>query len=429
MCDSGDHRPYPPPETCEATVRESSNQPRSQVKQAVRKFAKGVTKKLSKRFKCSRKRTPAIQNVELQDASSNQNIRVNQGTSGEPASKLDIPSGIEEGIGSKSVDAELQGAHEASEHMRTLGGPAQSVTSAANNAQAGLTAADDFQTNYLQPLKNFDTVIEKIANVHPYAKMVLGILSAAAKIVLAQAERDESVHRLLQKLDEVYGFVTQDDNLSKVESMHDVIGKIAQQTFECARFIRDYSKTKSFWKRVGKNIVAETDDIIARYNNALDELMQQFRDQAHRDVAIFVQFAGETLDLGGMIYAAGAGLDTAKQCLLGTRTNILSQITEWINSSGDSVPRVMWLSGPAGKGKSAIAHTIANWFEETGGIGSCFCFDRHREADRRHKKIFPTIARDLADRDPGMKRYLGHESDTSAQGHRLCRCAHVLYRV
>jgi hypothetical protein len=75
----------------------------------------------------------------------------------------------------------------------------------------------------------------------------------------------------------------------------------------------------------------------------------------------------------------------------------------------------MWLSGPAGKGKSAIAHTIANWFNETGGLGSCFCFDRHREADRRHEKIFSTIARDLADRDPGMKRALADtvKNDTS----------------
>jgi hypothetical protein len=124
---------------------------------------------------------------------------------------------------------------------------------------------------------------------------------------------------------------------------------------------------------------------------------------------------GETLDLSGLIYVGGAGLDTAKQCLSGTRTDILSQITKWINSSGDSVPRVMWLSGPAGKGKSAIAHTIANWFKETGGLGSCFCFDRHREADRRHEKIFSTIARDLADRDPGMKRALADavKDDTS----------------
>src|ERR1700692_1433281 len=107
-----------------------------------------------------------------------------------------------------------------------------------------------------------------------------------------------------------------------------------------------------------------------------------------------------------MVYAGGAGVDTAKQCLSGTRTDILSQITKWINSSGDSVPRVLWLSGPAGKGKSAIAHTIANWFNDVGGLGSCYCFDHQRAADRRHEKIFSTIARDLADRDSEMRRAL-----------------------
>jgi hypothetical protein len=112
------------------------------------------------------------------------------------------------------------------------------------------------------------------------------------------------------------------------------------------------------------------------------------------------------LDLIGMTYADGAGLDTRKQCLQGTRTEILSEITKWVKSTGDNVPRVLWLSGPAGKGKSAIAHTIAKRFEEAGGLGSCYSFDRQREADRRHEKIFSTIARDLADRDPGMRRAL-----------------------
>jgi hypothetical protein len=107
-----------------------------------------------------------------------------------------------------------------------------------------------------------------------------------------------------------------------------------------------------------------------------------------------------------MTYAEGAGLDTRKRCLQGTRMKILSEITEWVNSIGDNVPRVLWLSGPAGKGKSAIAHTIADWFEDVGGLGSCYTFDRQREADRRHEKIFSTIARDLADRDPEMRRAL-----------------------
>jgi hypothetical protein len=48
--------------------------------------------------------------------------------------------------------------------------------------------------------------------------------------------------------------------------------------------------------RVGKNIVKETGDIIAKYNNTLDELMQQFRDETVRDVAIFVHSAGKDSD-------------------------------------------------------------------------------------------------------------------------------------
>jgi hypothetical protein len=104
-----------------------------------------------------------------------------------------------------------------------------------------------------------------------------------------------------------------------------------------------------------------------------------------------------------MEYVRGAGRNTAKNCLPGTREDILSEIKCWIRSTGEDVPRVLWLSGTAGKGKSAIAHTIANWSHERGGMRACFCFDRTREAERRHEKIFTTIARDLADCDITMR--------------------------
>ncbi|KAG1784534.1 uncharacterized protein HD556DRAFT_1315009 [Suillus plorans] len=71
---SEDHGPDLPLEAREATVPESSRRPRSRVKHTIRKFAKGVIRKLSKFFKYSRSRVPAIQNVDLQDTSSNQNI-------------------------------------------------------------------------------------------------------------------------------------------------------------------------------------------------------------------------------------------------------------------------------------------------------------------------------------------------------------------
>ncbi|KAG1813769.1 hypothetical protein DFJ58DRAFT_892070 [Suillus subalutaceus] len=263
------------------------------------------------------------------------------------------------------------------------------------DAQEDLDAVDKFQDTYLKPLKIFDTVIDRsqIPQVHPYAKMALGVLSCAAKIILVQVDRDKAVLKLLEKLDEVYSFITQDEMLGKISSMRAILGKISQQTRECAHFIKNYSETKNFWNRLGKNIISEMTDTIQKCSDVFDKLMQNFRDQLTLDVAIHVH------DIAIHVHHTGKSSDVL-------RTEILSQITEWVNSTGDNVPRMLWLSGPAGKGKSAIAHTIANWFNETGGLGSCFCFDRHREADRRHEKIFSTIARDLADCDPGMKRAL-----------------------
>jgi hypothetical protein len=124
-----------------------------------------------------------------------------------------------------------------------------------------------------------------------------------------------------------------------------------------------------------------------------------FRTLANRGLA-------EDLNFKDMVYVDGAGRDTSKRCLPGTRKDILSEIQDWVDNTGEDMQRVFWLSGTAGKGKSAIAHTIANWFHERGRPVACFCFDRTQEAERRHDKIFTTIARDLADRDPIIRRTL-----------------------
>jgi len=84
----------------------------------------------------------------------------------------------------------------------------------------------------------------------------------------------------------------------------------------------------------------------------------------------------------------------------------LGDIVDWINNSEPDTPQVLWLYGQAGKGKSAIAHTIASWFKSLGALGSCFCFACDQQAECRHKKIFTTIACDLADHDPTFKRIL-----------------------
>ncbi|KIN95620.1 hypothetical protein M404DRAFT_165302, partial [Pisolithus tinctorius Marx 270] len=124
-----------------------------------------------------------------------------------------------------------------------------------------------------------------------------------------------------------------------------------------------------------------------------------------------------------MAYAGGAGVSKTKRCLDGTRTEILTEIVSWINSPEESVPRILWLHGQAGRGKSAIAHTVALWLRDAGGFGSCFCFARDRQAERREEKIFTTIARDLADRDAAFRRAL---ADVLAKDHSLKTTSDVM---
>lgn len=66
------------------------------------------------------------------------------------------------------------------------------------------------------------------------------------QVILTQTARDQSVQSLLKKLEEVYSFMSQNDTLGQISSKRSISGRIAQQTLECACFIRDYSEKQSF---------------------------------------------------------------------------------------------------------------------------------------------------------------------------------------
>ncbi|KAG2136354.1 uncharacterized protein EDB93DRAFT_1106911 [Suillus bovinus] len=201
----------------------SSVQPPRKFRRFLRKVQDGVTRKISAEI--------------IQKRSNINNLR-----SDEPEVQ-DAPSGMEKAADPKSA---LQRAKEAVKGMKLLSKPVQSAVSTTQNASGDLEDAYNFQDTYLKPLRIFDNVIGKLADVHPYAKIALGILSCASKMVIAQADRDQAVHRLIDKLDQVYKFMMQDETLRHISSMRGIVGQISQQTLECARFIRDYSETKNF---------------------------------------------------------------------------------------------------------------------------------------------------------------------------------------
>ncbi|KAL4078980.1 WD40-repeat-containing domain protein [Scleroderma yunnanense] len=313
------------------------------------------------------------------------------------------------------VAGEVQKAENKISTVKSIPGMTETVTNAisvANTAMIGLGTIDKI---YLQPLSTFNTFVNGIANIHPYAQMALNVLNTASKMVLSQANLDASISDLISRIKQTYELILGYKSPSKINSMKDVLVQISQVVQECAQFISRYSETKSFWYRLGKNVFSETTITVTNYSSKLDRLMQELRDRAvlniHDDVQRIredladlkiqdgVQQIREDIILDSLACASRVGVNQAKKCLDGTRTEILNEIIDWINDTDYATPRIFWLHGQAGKGKSAIAHTIALQAKNLGNLGSCFCFTRVRQHEGLHMKLFTTIARDLADRD------------------------------
>ncbi|KAL4065636.1 WD40-repeat-containing domain protein [Scleroderma yunnanense] len=260
---------------------------------------------------------------------------------------------------------------------------------------------EDINSAYLEPLKVFTTIVNSIDKAHPYARLALGVLTNAAQLVIAQAKLDNAVSALLPQLQHVYGFLCEKGTLTKIDTKKDVLACIAQVISHCVQFIKDYADTRKFWKRAGKNVTFETQTAIDAYNQALDDLMQKYRASATEVIQPYNIFRGHRdLNLEGMAYIEETTVNVRQTCLDGTRTEILNEIVVWIMDPDVNAPRIFWINGLAGQGKSTIVHTVAQWSKSVGILGSYFCFAGDRQVERRGEKMFMTIARDLANYDP-----------------------------
>ncbi|KAJ7892024.1 hypothetical protein B0H13DRAFT_1625744, partial [Mycena leptocephala] len=83
------------------------------------------------------------------------------------------------------------------------------------------------------------------------------------------------------------------------------------------------------------------------------------------------------------------------KCHAETRTELLQELWDW-SSEDDPNSRVLWLYGPAGAGKSAIAQSFCQQLEEEGRLGASFFFKRRHPSRGNGKKLFATIAYQLA---------------------------------
>ncbi|CCM00585.1 uncharacterized protein FIBRA_02621 [Fibroporia radiculosa] len=264
-----------------------------------------------------------------------------------------------------------------------------------------------FPASSLKPLADFKSAIDANVEVHVPTTPIFDIFKCASEMILTHVHRHEELFDLLKSIADIYGELVADKEfLGDCRIAAElVVEKLARQLLECADFITHYSEKLVFWNKLGKDADRETCASVQHFQEILNSFMQDIRRHTFNEKSPTVYRGVLDIDLSGLEYTSAAGVNESKQCLPGSRREVLSEIQDWIHITREDSKKVFWLSGMAGKGKSAIAHTIARWADERGNLGSCFCFDRTRKGDH-HSKILSTITIDLAHRSPLARRAL-----------------------
>jgi hypothetical protein len=90
-----------------------------------------------------------------------------------------------------------------------------------------------------------------------------------------------------------------------------------------------------------------------------------------------------------------AGYESIDDCSPGSRTTIINDLLTSLRDTSTNQPKILWLQGSPGSGKSAIAATVCRLLDETGHLAGSIFASRLSERARNPCSIFAALASEL----------------------------------
>ncbi|KZT50053.1 hypothetical protein CALCODRAFT_229473 [Calocera cornea HHB12733] len=270
----------------------------------------------------------------------------------------------------------------------------------------------------------FMDAMDVVMEVHSAAKTAWSVLSQVYKLAEQPLHLDSKFQDLLQKMNDTYERVCDSQELRKVRDQpgafrgrEQALRGLCEQTAECGRFILKYAQDEPrFSQRLESNMVWDVDKQLVQYIQRLDVLQEAFRAgiQLHMEMVTdetLEQIKNHVIDMDirKIPLVGGAEFEPEKQCLGTSREALLDDIAIWASDDAEDSERAFLLMGLAGTGKSTIAHTVADLFDEMDRLGASFFFDAMGAENRRAVDLFRNIAHALARRHRSFRDALWTE--------------------
>ncbi|KIK71690.1 hypothetical protein GYMLUDRAFT_79629 [Collybiopsis luxurians FD-317 M1] len=256
-------------------------------------------------------------------------------------------------------------------------------------------------------LNSLTKVAKFAAAAHPIARLVVDVFSAVLLApVTEELQVEDEIQKLVAQMRRLYFFVkTLEQEKSLREELKEVVKSILKQTVKCAYFIKEYVH-KRFAERAAKSILSREDhekiinflDAFAILGESLDRgiltEMETTLAVVNEGVKNIQELNILDRSLAPIAYDTG---ESRPRCLEGTCQGVIDSIIKWVSQDEPS-SRVLWLHGPAGTGKSTIATTLFDTFNEVGRLGAFIYFDRKgSDQTKSHPEgVIRTLAHQLS---------------------------------
>ncbi|SJL09166.1 uncharacterized protein ARMOST_12542 [Armillaria ostoyae] len=200
--------------------------------------------------------------------------------------------------------------------------------------------------------------IDIVKSLHPAASIAWGIISSCVNVLKQRTERDKTVLRLYEAMIMTYREASDDHLLWQQKQLELIYKLLFQTTTECGMLIKRYTNKSHFKHFFSLNVMQKAEDFIQGFAN----LWEQLDLGVAKDALVVTLGVRANVDILAMKtllqeLKPKQELGPKSTCMPGTRMETINYLLTWIVEYDDGI---LWCSGLAGTGKSALVGTLHN---------------------------------------------------------------------
>ncbi|KAF8596004.1 hypothetical protein BDV93DRAFT_80081 [Ceratobasidium sp. AG-I] len=244
----------------------------------------------------------------------------------------------------------------------------------------------------LKTILGFGAVVSEL---HPIAKLVIGLCTRAWELLEKIQKQHEDLERLINGLTQMRPFIDSLRKRAREAALEHVVFGLLKLIEDVANYIiNSMHQTSAGRTKDGFSYTRESHRI-----GELLERLGDLKEQFDRGVGVQVLNQVLSTEQRALINQLKPNISflniMPSPCHEGTRTGVITDIRAWYLDTNNP-QKLLWLYGQAGMGKSSIAASICQVFHDAGTLGAHFFFRRDDPHLRSPEHMFNFIVHRLA---------------------------------